>query len=374
MPEAPHAPPAEADGPPDLVTQAALLAARDPGGPPWGRPQRLLIATDAWTPQVNGVVRTLAMVAAQLAVRGDTVEVIGPDRFRSIPLPGYPEIRLALGARAALGRMVDAFAPDAVHIATEGPLGWAMRGLCRARRWPFTTAFHTKFAEYLHARTCLPPALAWSVLRRFHAAGSGTFAATHSLREELDARGFRHLLPWGRGVDLTRFRPEPREPFAGLPRPVFLCAGRVAREKNLEAFLGLDLPGSKVVVGDGPQRAALQRRFPAAHFTGWLDNGALARAYAGADVFVFPSRTDTFGLVLLESLAAGTPVAAYPVTGPRDIVTDPALGALDTDLRAAALRALAEGDRARCRAHAERFSWAACAAQLRAGLIRIRPG
>jgi glycosyltransferase involved in cell wall biosynthesis len=337
-------------------------------------PRRILIVSDAWIPQVNGVVRTLQTVIGELRAIGDTVEVLGPDRFTTIPAPGYGEIRLALAPGRRLARLVDAFRPDAVHVATEGPLGWAMRSLCRKRGWRFTTSFHTKFPDYLHARTRIPTAWSWAMLRRFHAAGAGTLCATPSLAAELAARGFDRVIPWSRGVDLERFSPEAgahgeEEAWESLPRPIFLCAGRVAVEKNLEAFLALDLPGTKVVVGDGPQRAALMRRFPAAHFTGWRANGALARAYAKADVFVFPSRTDTFGLVLLESLASGTPVAAFPVTGPLDVIADHPVGALDEDLRAASLRALG-ADREACRRHATRFSWAACARRFRDSLVR----
>ncbi len=334
------------------------------------RPLRLLIVSDAWHPQVNGVVRTLATVADELRALGDVVEVIGPDRFRSMAMPSYPEIRLALMPRIGLARMVDGFAPTAVHIATEGPLGWAMRRLCLRRGWPFTTSFHTRFPEYLQARTGMPPRLAWAVLRRFHNAAAGTFAATHSLQVELRGRGFDHVLPWTRGVDLALFSQGPTTDFADLPRPIFLYAGRVAVEKNIEAFLALDLPGSKVVVGDGPQRAALQARFPGTHFAGWRMGEALASAYRAADVFVFPSRTDTFGLVLLEAMACGTPVAAYPVQGPIDVVTDPRAGALDEDLRAACITALA-CPRDAARAHAERYSWPACAAAFRAGLVYL---
>ena len=340
-----------------------------------GPNRRVLIVSDAWLPQVNGVVRTMTTVADELRARGDVVEVIGPDRFRTIPTPGYAEIRLALAPARRLAQLVDAFAPEAVHIATEGPLGWAMRKICRQRGWHFTTAFHTKFPDYLHARTRIPIAWSWAMMRRFHAAADGTFAATPTLARELTGRGFEHVLPWSRGVDLTRFNPDAAtmgaaDAWESLPRPIFLCTGRVAVEKNLEAFLGLDLPGSKVIVGDGPQRTELMRRFPAAHFTGWRENGALARAYAKADVFVFPSRTDTFGLVLLESLAAGTPVAAYPVTGPLDVIGDWPVGALDHDLRAACLRALTI-NRATCRAHAERYSWAACAERFRDNLAPL---
>ncbi len=336
-------------------------------------PLRILVVSDAWFPQVNGVVRTMATVVAELTRLGDVVEVIGPDRFTTIPTPGYAEIRLALAPRRKLARLVDDFRPDAVHIATEGPLGWAMRGICRARGWRFTTSFHTKFPDYLHARTRIPKAWSWALMRHFHQAGSGTLCATPTLAAELKARGFTHVVPWSRGVDLDRFQPAAAENGAAeawesLPRPIFLCAGRVAVEKNLEAFLALDLPGSKVVVGDGPQRAALMRRFPDTHFTGWRENGALARAYALADVFVFPSLTDTFGLVLLEALASGTPVAAFPVTGPLDVIGDHPVGALDGDLRAACLRALS-ADRAGCRDYAAQFSWGACARRFRDSLL-----
>ena len=332
---------------------------------------RILIVSDAWFPQVNGVVRTLSVVVEKLRAGGDTVEVIGPDRFRSMPTPGYAEIRLAIAPKRRLAQIVTDFEPEIIHIATEGPLGWAMRALCRRNAWPFTTAFHTRFPEYLEARTRIPADWSWRVMRRFHEAGAGTFAATASLRQELTRRGFTKVRAWTRGVDLERFRPGEGDAWQGLPRPIFLYAGRVAIEKNIEAFLALDLPGSKVVVGDGPALPALKQRFPQVTFTGYRDNGSLARSYSGADVFVFPSRTDTFGLVLLEALAAGTPVAAFPVTGPIDVITDPRVGALNEDLRAACLKAL-ECDRAACRLHAEAWSWDACVAQFRAALVPIR--
>lgn len=332
---------------------------------------RILIVSDAWFPQVNGVVRTLSVVADKLRAMGDTVEVIGPDRFRSMPTPGYVEIRLAIAPKRKLAHLVAEFRPEIIHIATEGPLGWAMRGLCRRNRWPFTTAFHTRFPEYLEARTGIPADWSWRVMRRFHEAGDGTFAATASLRQELTRRGFTKLRPWTRGVDLEKFRPGEGDSWSDLPRPIFLYAGRVAIEKNIEAFLALDLPGSKVVVGGGPALEGLKQKFPQVTFTGYRENGALARSFAGADVFVFPSRTDTFGLVLLEALASGTPVAAFPVTGPIDVVTDSRVGALDEDLRAACLKAL-ECDRAACRTHAEAWSWDACVAQFRAALVPIK--
>lgn len=335
---------------------------------------RILIVSDAWHPQVNGVVRTLSMVAAELEALGHVVDVIGPDRFRTVALPTYASIRIALFPGPRLSALIDAFQPDALHVATEGPLGHAARRWAMRHGMAFTTSFHTRFPEYLHARTRAPLGLSYAWLRRFHNAGSAMMVATGSLRRELSGRGFHNVRPWTRGVDLARFQPGPID---GLPypRPVFLYVGRVAVEKNLGAFLSLDLPGTKLVVGDGPQREALARAHPSARFLGERHGADLAELYAGSDVFVFPSLTDTFGLVLLESLASGTPIAAHPVTGPADILEDapPGVGALDHDLRAAALRALA-GDRAACRAHAERFSWRACADAFLANLVVVGPG
>ncbi len=333
---------------------------------------RILIVSDAWHPQVNGVVRTLSMVAAELRTMGHDVEVLGPDRFSTVEMPTYRSIKLALLPGRPLAAMIEAFRPEALHVATEGPLGWAARRWAIRRGMPFSTSFHTKFPEYLHARTRIPLGIGYALLRRFHNRGGATMVATGSLRQELTRRGFARVRPWTRGVDLGRFHPNGGDPFAGLPRPVFLYVGRVAVEKNLGAFLRLDLPGTKVVVGDGPQRDALQRAHPQARFFGERHGVALTQSYAAADVFVFPSLTDTFGLVLLESLACGTPIAAHPVTGPADILEDaPAgVGALDTDLGAAALRALG-GDRAACRRHAERFSWRACAETFLANLLRL---
>jgi len=333
--------------------------------------RRVLIVSDAWRPQVNGVVRTLSTVAGELAAMGHAVDVIGPDRFRTVPTPTYPDIPLAVLPGRKLAHMIGDFAPDSLHIATEGPLGMAARAWARRRGAAFTTSFHTKFPEYVRARILLPPAWSYAWLRRFHNAGSGMMVATESLRADLAARGFRNIRAWTRGVDLGLFRPEPREDWE-LPRPLFLYVGRVAVEKNIRAFLDLDLPGSKVVVGDGPQLAQLRRDYPKVHFTGARFAAELARSYAGADVFVFPSLTDTFGLVLLESLACGTPVAAYPVTGPLDVLarTPLRIGAVNADLREAALAAL-EGDRAACRAHAETFSWRACAELFLSHLVPI---
>lgn len=330
---------------------------------------RVLIVSDAWTPQVNGVVRTLHTIATEMRAMGIIVEIIGPDQFNTIPMPSYPEIRLALFPRRKLATLIDAFAPDALHIATEGPLGIAARKYAKKRKLAFTTAFHTRFAEYLKARTKIPLWISYAWLRKFHGAGSGLMVATQSLRDELTARGFKNLRAWSRGVDLQAFQPEPKENW-NLPRPIFAYVGRIAVEKNLPAFLNLKLPGSKLIVGDGPQRKSLEREYPDAHFVGARHGAALAAAYAGADVFVFPSKTDTFGLVVLEALASGLPVAAYPVTGPKDILSESPLpvGALNENLQQAALEALTI-DRANCRPHAEAYSWTACATRFMDNLV-----
>ena len=342
------------------AAEAARLIATGPV------PARILIVSDAWRPQVNGVVRTLATVSDELRAMGHTVEVIGPDRFRTFPTPTYPDIPLSILPGRKLRQLIEAFRPDTMHIATEGPLGIAARAWARKRGFAFTTSFHTKFPEYVQARTGLPTGIFYRWLRGFHGAAAGMMVATNSLRDDLIARGFTHIRPWTRGVDLALFIPVshdvPTEDWASLPRPWFLYVGRVAVEKNIKAFLDLDLPGSKIVVGGGPQLAELQRHYKGVKFTGPRHGEALARCYAAADVFVFPSLTDTFGLVILEALACGTPVAAYPVTGPLDVLanTGDTVGAVDPDLRTAALRAL-NADRAACRRHAERFSWRACA-------------
>lgn len=319
---------------------------------------RILVATDAWRPQVNGVVRTLVTTAEAARPLGAELTFLTPDYFRTVALPTYRDLRVALPRAATVASFIEALRPDAIHIATEGPIGFAVRRYCLAHGVPFTTSFHTRFPEYIAARLPVPEAWAWAWLRRFHRPSRAVMAATPALMRELRDRGFPRVALWPRGVDAGLFRPQAVD--HGLPRPLFLSVGRVAVEKNLEAFLALDLPGTKMVVGDGPARAALQRAYPDAVFPGALHGEALARAYAGADVFVFPSRTDTFGLVLLEALACGVPVAAYPVAGPRDVIGDAAVGALDDDLRAACLAALAI-PREDCRAFALRHSWEAAA-------------
>lgn len=324
---------------------------------------RIAIVSDAWRPQINGVVRTIETIVKLLQVEGHDVEVFGPDRFRTLPCPTYPEIRLSLFPAARLNHMLKLFAPDAIHLVTEGPLGWAARNFCRARGIPFTSAYHTRFPEYVRARIRLPLAWSYALVRRFHAPSAAVLVVAQSIRDELAARGFKNLVPWSRGVDIAAFRPQPREQLEDA-RPIWLYAGRLAIEKNVKAFLDLDLPGSKWVVGGGPQMKELQRRYKDARFFGSVDTEELAHRYAQADCFVFPSRTDTFGLVMVEALASGVPVAAYPVPGPFDLVTSTKVGALDDDLRTACLAAIA-CDPADCRAHAETFTWAQCARQFR---------
>lgn len=332
---------------------------------------RLLIVSDAWTPQINGVVRTLGRTAEELRGLGLEVDVVGPDRFRTFPCPTYPEIPLALSPGRELARLVDAWGPSSIHIATEGPLGIAARRLCLKRGYAFTTSFHTRFPEYIHARIRLPVTWTYAWLRRFHAKASRMMVTTDTMRRRLAERGFANLVVWSRGVDTALFHPR-AERILDLPRPVFLNVGRVAVEKNIEAFLKLDLPGSKLVVGDGPMLEALKARYPDVHFVGAKTGEALAAHYALGDVFVFPSRTDTFGLVLLEALASGVPVAAFPVEGPLDVVADSAVGVLSEDLREAAIRAQGIDGRA-CRAHALTFSWQACARTFRDNLVDILP-
>ncbi len=336
---------------------------------------RILIVTDAWHSQVNGVVRTLSMLTGQLERLGQRVLVVGPDRFHTLPCPSYPEVRLSLFPRRRMARLFDEFKPDALHIATEGPLGIAASRLARRVGWQFTTAYHTRFPDYLAARTALPHRVAYAWLRRFHGRGSGTMVATRSLATELREHGFANTLLWSRGVDATLFHPD-RATTLPYPGPIFLSVGRLAVEKNLTAFLDLDLPGTKLIVGDGPERNWLERRYAGERtiFLGPRQGAELASLFASADVFVFPSRTDTFGLVVLEALAAGTPVAAFPVCGPSDIFGGvlPRVGVLNNDLRAAALAALTI-DRQDCRRFAEQFSWEACATLFMKNLVPVKP-
>ncbi|MBC2670503.1 glycosyltransferase family 4 protein [Novosphingobium piscinae] len=344
---------------------------------------RIAIASDAWFPQVNGVVRTLAATVAELDRRGHEVELITPLRFATLPMPGYSQIRLALAPRFTARRLLDGFAPDIVHIATEGPIGWSARGWCIARGVPFTSAFHTRFPDYLAVRTGMDAEWFWPVLRRFHAPSRAVMVSTPTLAAELAARGLPRTALWGRGIDGWTFRPDrpPHPALAALKAqgrgPILLNVGRVAPEKNLEAFLTADVPGTKVVVGDGPALESLRSRFPAAVFLGALAGEDLASAYRGADVFVFPSLTDTFGLVVLEALACGLPVAAFPVAGPLDILGRDGRGAdgampatiaaLDPSLPSAIHRAL-RLDRSAAAVYGARFTWERATDQFLAAL------
>lgn len=316
---------------------------------------RLLIVTDAWFPQINGVVRTLSTTRDKLVDLGHDVEVLGPDRFRSVPCPTYPEIRLALCTPSKVGRLIEQIDPEAVHVATEGPLGWSARSWLRRRGLPFTSSFHTMFPQYLKLRFGLPERVSFRGIRRFHCGATATMYSTPTLRSMLESHGFENLVRWVRGVDTEVFKPGPAEPLP-FERPIQLYVGRIAVEKSVEDFLRLDTPGTKVVVGDGPQRSELEARYPEARFLGTRRGEALVRHYRAADVFVFPSRTETLGLVMLEALACGVPVAAYPVQGPLDVVADSGAGVLHEDLRTAVLGAIGI-DPERCRARALEHSW-----------------
>jgi glycosyltransferase involved in cell wall biosynthesis len=322
---------------------------------------QLLIATDAWQPQVNGVVRTLGALSKRLRGFGATVSFLTPEGFPSFPVPTYPDLRCALPSRREIARRIEEAKPDAIHIATEGTIGHCVRAYCLREGRAFTTAYMTRFPEYVSARVPIPECWSYALLRRFHSAATVTMVSTTSLMAELTQRGFSNIGLWTRGVDTDLFKPAPAAPL-DLPRPIFMSVGRVAVEKNLEAFLSLQLPGSKIVIGTGPQEAELRRRFPEVTFLGLLEGAELAAHMAAADVFVFPSKTDTFGIVQLEALACGVPVAAYPVTGPRDVIGGHPVGVLHDDLQVACLEAL-NVSRAACRDFALSRSWSTSARQ-----------
>ncbi len=322
---------------------------------------KIAIVTDAWHPQINGVVTTLSQMRSQLQLAGHQVLVVNPQEFRSIPCPTYPEIRLSLVSPSRLYRTLAKFAPHAVHIATEGPLGWLARSICRRRNFHFTTSYHTRFPEYLRLRAPIPLCLSYAVVRAFHRPAARVMVATEALQLELAKRRFANLVHWSRGVDTDLFRPRDKS-YLQLPRPVYLFVGRVAVEKNLEALLRLHLPGTVVVVGDGPAKQALAETYPRTRFVGYRRGEELARYLAAADVFVFPSRTDTFGVAMLEAMACGVPVAAYPVTGPINVVRNGVNGWLDEDLAKAITRALAISPES-CRNSALKYSWQASSRQ-----------
>jgi glycosyltransferase involved in cell wall biosynthesis len=322
---------------------------------------RILIVTDAWEPQVNGVVRTLKTTARELTAMGHEVRFLTPLEFRTLPCPTYPEIRLSLFPQGGVNRRIAEFDPDVLHIATEGPLGLAARRFALRDDFPFTTAYHTRFPEYVHARFRLPLSVSYAWLRWFHGAGKAIMAPTQVVVDDLIANGFQNVRLWSRGVDMEIFRPQESKRLDSAP-PIYLYVGRVAVEKNVQAFLELDLPGSKWVVGTGPAIDSIRARFPRVNYLGLLGREELAKVYAAADVFVFPSKTDTFGLVLLEAMACGLPVAAYPVTGPRDVIGDSAAGVLHEDLRTACLGAL-KLKREDALARARLFTWRAATEQ-----------
>ena len=332
---------------------------------------KFLLVTDAWDPQINGVVRTWKACLQEFERGGDETRVIAPGLFRTIPCPTYPEIRLSVFPSRKVRTLIEEFQPDAIHIATEGPLGLAARRFCLSRQWPFTTSFHTRFPEYIRARKLLPLSVGYSLVKWFHKPARHVLVPTLRIQEGLEEKGFENLALWNRGVDTELFRPgEGCQTMRQLPGPVHLYVGRIAIEKNLEAFLGLELEGSKVVVGDGPRRVELEAKYPEIHFLGTKQGTELANCYRAADVFVFPSVLDTYGLVMLEALACGTPVAAMPVPGPIDVIGDAPIGVLDHDL-ARACRAARDIPRSACREFALTRSWAQCAARLRSTLQPI---
>jgi glycosyltransferase involved in cell wall biosynthesis len=322
---------------------------------------KIMLVTDAWEPQVNGVVRTLKTTARELTAMGHEVRFLTPLEFRTIPCPTYPEIRLSLLPGVGVNRKIREFDPDVLHIATEGPLGMAARRFALRNDFPFTTAYHTRFPEYVHARMRLPLSWSYAWLRWFHRPSRAVMAPTQVVVDDLVSNGFERVRLWSRGVDADVFHPQQAKRLNSEP-PIFLYVGRVAVEKNVEAFLELDLPGSKWVVGTGPALERIRARFPKVNYLGLLDREELAQVYASADVFVFPSKTDTFGLVLLEAMACGLPVAAYPVTGPRDVIGNSSAGVLDEDLRTACLGAL-KLRREDALARAGLFTWRAATLQ-----------
>ena len=331
---------------------------------------KILIVTDAWEPQVNGVVRTLKMTSRELERKGYEVKFLSPLQFHSVPCPTYPEIALALCTPGQVARHIDDFEPDCLHIATEGPLGWMARNIAIQRGWPFTTAYHSRFPEYVHARFGLPTCWTYALLRKFHNTANATVAPTPAIVEDLRQRGFRNPCLWSRGVDAQTFQPE-GERIERSSQPVFLHVGRLAVEKQVDVFLELDLPGEKWVVGDGPERERLEKKYPHVRWFGMLDSTTLAKLYRSADALVFTSVTDTFGLVMIEAMSCGTPVAAFPVAGPIDVVKSGDSGVLHHDLKTACLQALKIA-RHDVIEHAKNFTWENATEQFEQVLQPIR--
>ncbi len=333
---------------------------------------RIVIITDAWHPQINGVVTTLTNTCTELEKLGHTVKIIDPSLFKAIPCPGYPHFHLAFLCGPKLRPIVEQFKPDAIHIATEGPVGYAARRYCFYKGYRYTTSLHSRYPEYLKIRVGFPLFISHTYLRWFHRKSARIMVATESLQRELTSKGYKKLVLWQLGVDTELFHPSDKMFMlnSGIQdkRPISMYTGRIAIEKNIEAFLKLDLPGTKYIIGDGPLRETLTDQYPDVHFVGYKQGKELARYMAAADVFVFPSKTDTFGLVLLESLACGVPVAAYPVTGPNDVISDPQVGTLDNNLRAAALKSLSL-DADDCRRYALNYSWLQSAKQFVGNLV-----
>ena len=329
--------------------------------------KRILLVTDAWAPQVNGVVRTLETIIKKLEEKGLEIKVISPDMFQTLPLPIYPEIRLSLFPFRKLAKEIESFNPDAIHISTEGPLGWSARKFCIKKGMRFTTSYHTKFPEYMNAMTKLPLTVGYKVIKKFHSSSDAVMVATKTLQKDLEERGFENIVEWTRGVDMKVFNTR-QKPALSLPKPVAVYVGRVSLEKNLEAFLEIELPGTKLIVGDGPQLDVLKNKYPNAIFSGAKFGKDLAAHYRSGDIFVFPSRTDTFGLVMLEAMACGLPVAAYPVTGPLDVIKDSPAGCLDENLEKAIQSAL-KAKKKDAVSHAKKYSWEACAERFYENLV-----